>query len=330
MEEEKPVKRKRDESEMQLVTPLKTLQNSLPRYLLQLEYNGSSFSGYQRQTGAKTVQGYVEAALKKFLGSDTLISISSRTDAGVHAICNTAHVDICRTSKRKPGETLEPYPPETVRRALNHFLKLSSPDVSIIGVKRVSPFFHARHNAIGRTYYYRIQTGESQQPSIFEQGRVWHVPAQLDIEKMQAATRHIIGRQDFSTFRAAGCQSKSPIRTLEMLEIRSCPTWSALPSSEASARVESFVIITKARSYLYHQVRLMVGLLKAVGLGEISVDEIPGLIEKRTPHVLPPMAPACGLFLGDVHYRDECMAMDYVYHHHLREECTAGENGSSD
>ncbi|GBG79799.1 hypothetical protein CBR_g30061 [Chara braunii] len=449
------------------------------RYLLTVEYIGSSFLGWQKQRTGRTVQGVLEEAFEKFVSQPVIISGSSRTDTGVHALGNTAHVEFERTSKRHPGEVLPPHDPTVVKRAVNHFLGQSRPqDVALVDVQCVPSTFHSRFAARERVYCYRM-TSSSEPLSIFEQERTWHVPAPLDLQAMKEACALLEGHHDFSSFRASGCQANSPLRTLDELTVAEIPCWSLftpallktavvkspkdqqqvlregscategkeetatrrqspaaseggkgivlvppvdgaeeswrwntteLDSPEAKTKEEggengggmlqangtkegresaagdsaaerkeqrecgeegnalraavgskrpgplgeevdekergtkrpngqgrsperldvhrgsgpagrtdgaegslpssarwtggprNYVVVARARSFLYHQVRLMVGLIKAVGCGERSVADVKRILEARTPTAAPPMAPACGLYLAKVAY----------------------------
>ncbi|CAI5500159.1 unnamed protein product [Closterium sp. Naga37s-1] len=152
---------------------------------------------------------------------------SSRTDAGVHALGNTCHVDIHRVSRRYPGKQVPPWVPKELTRAINHFLQLSAAEASVVAAKEVPLSFHARFQASERTYLYRIHASPSFHPSIFDRNRVWHVPAHLDVHAMRAAAAALCGFHDFSSFRASGCQARSPLRSLTELSIFEVPSWSA-------------------------------------------------------------------------------------------------------
>lgn len=358
-----------------------------PRYLLRVQYDGTNFHGFQRQANARTVQGCVEDALDAFAGgggggggdgADTMRSSivthgSSRTDAGVHALDNTMHVDLPpRVSRREPTKALPPHEPHVVASALNHFLKKrGAPDVAVTRCVRVDPnAFHARFSATGRTYHYRMHVSPTP-PSLFERGRVWHVCSGagdrdaaggsadgchenaghdgrwgLDVDAMRVAAAHLVGTHDFSTFRASGCQASSPVRTLWDVRVDAAPSWPPFPASPAtdSTKPDDFskvevtekpdearrrsrgkdraraattgfdpatsrpltsggvVVTAVGPSFLYHQVRLMVATLRAVGAGEIDPASVPALLAARTPRAVPAMAPAHGLYLGRVHY----------------------------
>ncbi|KAK4339885.1 hypothetical protein RND71_041347 [Anisodus tanguticus] len=328
----------------------RTIMNPNPRlqrYLIAIEYIGTRFAGAQQQPNCRTVVGVLEEAFKKFVGQPVSVFCSSRTDAGVHALSNACHVDVERISKRKPGEVLPPHEPLVVKRALNHFLQKNEGDIMVIDVRRVPADFHARYKAQERTYFYRLLSGP-EPVSSFERDRAWHVPENLDLLAMQKACNILVGRHDFSSFRAAACQANSPIRTLEELNVTevvstpyfpsiserlkgSCvmedPTVSLgsdtshshislntneekLEGSNGEAcqefglrkRHRCFVVTARARSFLYHQVRLLVGVLKSVGAGDLTVPDVKHILEAKSIAAASPMAPACGLYLGHVKY----------------------------
>ncbi|GMY13753.1 tRNA pseudouridine synthase A-like isoform X1 [Fagus crenata] len=319
----------------------------IQRYLVAIEYIGTRFSGSQQQPNCLTVVGVLQEAFHKFIGQPVSIFCSSQTDAGVHALSNVCHVDVERISKRKPGEVLPPHEPTVVSRAVNHFLQKNEGDVMVIDVRCVPADFHARFKAKERTYFYRLLSGP-ESLSTFERDRAWHVPEDLDVLAMQEACKVLVGHHDFSSFRAAGCQAKSPIRTLDELhvsEVVSNPYFPSiierrqnnltqddlhassnksetdLPLSSISiddkARSfnggtdlgfgirrghRSFVVTACARAFLYHQVRLLVGVLKAVGTRELTISDVERILNAKTVTAASPMAPACGLYLGRVKY----------------------------
>ncbi|CAK9325682.1 unnamed protein product [Citrullus colocynthis] len=299
----------------------------IQRYLVAVEYIGTRFSGSQKQPTCRTVVGVLEEAFQKFIGQPVSVFCSSRTDAGVHALSNVCHVDVERLSKRKPGEVLPPHEPGVVHRAVNHFLQKHEGDVTVVDVRSVPNDFHARYKAQERTYFYRLVSGPEALLS-FEKDRAWHVPETLNIGAMQEACKVLVGHHDFSSFRAAGCQANSPIRTLDELdvcEVVSTPYFptsmerkqrqgkeegeNEVPHSETfevgfgvRRRHRCFVVTARARSFLYHQVRLMVGVLKAVGTGDLTVGDVERILEAKNVNSASPMAPACGLYLGHVKY----------------------------
>ncbi|GKV32146.1 hypothetical protein SLEP1_g40773 [Rubroshorea leprosula] len=317
------------------------------RYLVAIEYIGTRFSGSQQQPSFRTVVGVLEDAFHKFIGQPVSIFCSSRTDAGVHALSNVCHVDVERISKRKPGEVLPPHDPAVVRRAVNHFLQKNEGDISVIDVQSVPSDFHSRYKALERTYFYRLLSGP-EPLSVIEKDRAWHVPEELDLRAMQEACKILVGRHDFSSFRAAGCQANSPIRTLDELNVTEVPSTPYFPSivdrkvdhlnredphvcsnkAEVNLPISSsfdsdkvvgsngetnfgfgirrrhrcYVVTARARSFLYHQVRLLVGVLKCVGTGELTVPDVERILNAKTVTAAKPMAPAYGLYLGHVKY----------------------------
>lgn len=313
------------------------------RYLVAIEYIGTRFSGSQQQPKFRTVVGVLEEAFRQFIGQPVSIFCSSRTDAGVHALSNVCHVDVERISKRKPGEVLPSHEPAVVRRAVNHFLQKSEGDISVVDVRSVPNDFHSRYKAQERTYFYRLLCGP-EPLSVFERDRAWHVIEELDLHAMQEACKVLVGRHDFSSFRASGCQANSPIRTLEELNVSEVPSTPYFPSimerglnhsngedlhafssdvemGSSSDNVEAvvskgethigfglrrrhrcYVMTARARSFLYHQVRLLVGVIKCAGAGEITIPDVEIILEAKTVTAAKPMAPAYGLYLGHVKY----------------------------
>ncbi|KAK7246906.1 hypothetical protein RIF29_41777 [Crotalaria pallida] len=304
--------------------------NQMQRYLVAIEYIGTRFCGSQQQLTHRTVIGVLQDAFSKFTGQPVSITSSSRTDAGVHALSNVCHVDIERISKRKPGQVLPPHEPHVVARAVNHFLQKHDSDVTIIDVRCVPSDFHARYKALERTYFYRLLSGP-EPLSAFEKDRAWHVPEELNLQAMQEACRVLVGHHDFSSFRAAGCQAKSPIRTLDELsvcEVIPSPYFPSVMDRERQHKVSDdlnvasidkvtasedvgfgrrrmhrcLVITARARAFLYHQVRLLVGVLKAVGTGNLTIPDVERILNAKDVTATSPMAPACGLYLGEVKY----------------------------
>ncbi|KAG8093466.1 hypothetical protein GUJ93_ZPchr0012g18810 [Zizania palustris] len=278
------------------------------RYLVAVEYVGTRFSGSQQQPNQRTVVGVLEEAFHKFIGQPVSIFCSSRTDAGVHALSNVCHVDVERISKRKPGEVLPPHEAGVVKRAVNHFLQKNECDIMVTDVRCVAPDFHARYKALERTYHYRLLSG-SEPLSVFEKTSAWHVPENLNVQAMKKACSILVGHHDFSSFRAAGCQANSPMRTLDELTVTEyCKRWTRIGKR---LRHRCFVVTARARSFLYHQVRLLVGLLKSVGTGDLTTADAERILNSKTVTAAPPMAPACALSfviccLSEAHVFDHC------------------------
>nr|CAD1842106.1 unnamed protein product [Ananas comosus var. bracteatus] len=271
----------------------------------------------EKQPNCRTVVGALEDAFLKFIGQPVSIFCSSRTDAGVHALSNVCHVDVERISKRKPGEVLPPHDPGVVRRAVNHFLQRNEGDIMVTDVRCVPPDFHARFKALERTYHYRLLSGPAPL-STFEKDRAWHVPEDLDVHAMKDACGVLVGCRDFSSFRQLDAsyfiQANSPIRTLDELTVTEVFPALYFPSIVESVVLKNgqifghrskhrcYVITARARSFLYHQVRLMVGVLKSVGTGDLTTTDVEQILNAKTVTAASPMAPACGLYLGSVKY----------------------------
>lgn len=245
----------------------------MPRYRLLVEYDGTPFNGWQRQDKGMSVQGVLEAAVEKLCGQPCTLHAAGRTDAGVHASGQVAHVDLPRD-----------YPADTVRDALNYHMKPKP--VAVVAAEAVGEDFHARFSATGRAYLYRIINRRA--PLALEQNRAWWVPVTLDAEAMAEGARRLLGHHDFTTFRASECQAKSPMKTLDVLDI--------------TRHGEEIRIVAEARSFLHHQVRNMVGTLKLVGEGKWSPDDMAKALEARDRTKGGPTAPAAGLVLTGVKY----------------------------
>jgi tRNA pseudouridine38-40 synthase len=245
----------------------------MPRYKLTVEYDGTGLVGWQRQANGLSVQQVLETAIERFCGKAITVHGAGRTDAGVHALAQTAHVDLPRES-----------PCEVIRSALNHHLKPAA--VSVLAVDMVAPSFDARRSARGRVYRYRILNRRP--PPVLERSRVWHVGTPLDAETMQAAAQLLLGKHDFTSFRDTMCQAKSPVKTLDRLDV---------------TRVGDEVIIdARARSFLHHQVRNMVGTLKLVGAGKWRAARVADALAARDRRAAGPTAPPEGLYLVEVIY----------------------------
>lgn len=246
------------------------------RLRLLVEYDGRPFYGWQRQDDQPTVQGSLERAAEMLDGQPVIVHGAGRTDAGVHATGQVAHL------------TLQtPRPLRKLADALNYHLR---PDpVAILKVEEVDESFHARFSAIGRAYRYIIQTRRAH--LTFDRGLVWRVPFELDVHAMQAAAQHLIGEHDFSTFRDAQCQAKSPVKTLDTLEV-----------FRLADRIE---ITTTARSFLHRQVRSITGSLVEVGRGNQKPGWMKDILEARDRTACGPVAPSDGLYLERVMYEGE-------------------------
>jgi tRNA pseudouridine38-40 synthase len=248
---------------------------SMPRYRITLEYDGTPFVGWQAQSNGVSVQGELIQAIARFSGEQVRVSGAGRTDAGVHALGQVAHFDLARA-----------WEPFTVRAALNFHLKPRP--IVVLDCAVVGETFNARFSATARHYLYRILSRPAR-PAI-DRNRVWWLPIPLDADAMQEAAQILAGRHDFTTFRAAGCQAKTPVRTLDRLEIRTAGN--------------EIRIAASARSFLHNQVRSMVGSLKLVGEGRWSACDLKRALEARDRTACGPVAPAAGLYLVKVDYPD--------------------------
>jgi tRNA pseudouridine38-40 synthase len=245
----------------------------MPRYRLTLEYDGGPFAGWQRQDNGPSVQAAIEEAIFKLSSEIATVTGAGRTDAGVHAFAQVAHFDL-----------MKEFAPEKVRDALNHFLRPAP--VAVIDAQIAVSDFHARFSAVARHYFYRILCRRS--PPALERGHVWHVVRALDAEAMQAGGRALIGQHDFTTFRSSECQAKSPVKTLDRLEVRRAG--------------DEIHIEAQARSFLHNQVRSMVGSLKLIGEGKWRPRDMGRALEAKDRAACGPVAPPEGLYLVRVDY----------------------------
>ncbi len=247
----------------------------MPRYRLTIEYDGTPFVGWQIQRDGVSVQGALEAAIGKLTGETPGLRGAGRTDAGVHARGQVAHVDLEKE-----------WPPDTLRDGLNFYLK--SRPVVVLAAAVAPAGFDARFSATGRHYLYRILARRA--PPALARNRVWWIPRTIDFDAMRDAASVLVGRHDFTTFRAAQCQAKSPVRTLDRLDV--------------SHDGNEIRITASARSFLHHQVRSMVGSLTRVGDGKWTSDDLRAALEARDRTACGPVAPAAGLYLMAVDYNE--------------------------
>ncbi|MCA1451722.1 tRNA pseudouridine(38-40) synthase TruA [Bradyrhizobium sp. BRP22] len=245
----------------------------MPRYKLTIEYDGTPFSGWQVQDNAPTVQGALEAAVKAMCGEDVRVHGSGRTDAGVHALGQVAHCDIAK-----------PFRPDRLRDGLNAHLRPNP--VAVLAAEIVPDDFEARFSAKKRHYLYRIRNTRAN--LALDIGRVWRMPRHLDTDAMHEAAQRLIGKHDFTTFRDTECQAKSPVKTLDQLDV--------------TRNGDAVSIITSARSFLHSQVRSMVGSLVWVGEGRWTADDLAAALAARNRAACGPVAPPEGLYLVRVEY----------------------------
>jgi tRNA pseudouridine38-40 synthase len=245
----------------------------MPRYKLIVEYDGSPFVGWQRQKNGRSVQQALEEAVVAFCQHRATIKGAGRTDAGVHALGQVAHFDLPRD-----------WPEDTVRDAINAHLRPEP--VAVLSAEKVTEDFDARFSAVKRHYLYRIV--DRRAPPALDRGRVWSVPTPLDAEAMHRAAQSLVGKHDFTTFRSSECQARSPVKTLDRLDV--------------SRAGDEIAIRADARSFLHNQVRSMVGALKKVGEGKWPVSEVAAALASRNRARSGPVAPAHGLYLVAVDY----------------------------
>jgi tRNA pseudouridine38-40 synthase len=245
----------------------------MPRYKLTLEYDGTPYVGWQAQDNGPAVQAAITEAIAAFTGERAAVQGAGRTDAGVHALGQVAHLDLAKN-----------WDDDTVRDAINFHLRPQP--IAVLAAEHVADDFDARFSATKRHYLYRISNRRAD--LALEQNRVWRVPRPLDSAAMHAAAQRLLGRHDFTTFRAAECQAKSPVKTLDRLDV-------ARDGDEL--RIEA-----SARSFLQHQVRSMVGSLVHVGEGKWSADDLAAALAARDRTRCGQVAPPQGRYLVRVEY----------------------------
>ena len=245
----------------------------MPRYRLTVEYDGGPYHGFQAQAGLPTVQGVLERAVTAFCGQTAKVHSAGRTDAGVHATAQVAHVDLEKD-----------WPAETVRNALNAHLRGAA--VVVLDAEVAPHGWHARFSAIERRYRYRILNRPA--PAGLARGHVWQVKAPLDAAAMHAAAQVLVGHHDFTTFRDMECQAKSPMKTLDVATV--------------ARQGDEVVLVFEARSFLHRQVRSMTGSLAEVGVGRWTAADLKAALEAKDRTRCGQVAPADGLYLTGVRY----------------------------
>lgn len=249
----------------------------MPRYALRVEYDGRPFAGWQRQADQPSVQGRIEAALARLEADVPSISAAGRTDAGVHATGQVAHADM-----------EQDWDPFRLSEALNYHLK---PDpVAITAIARVEDDWHARFSAIERRYLYRIVSRRA--PLVHDTGQAWLVKSSLDLNAMRVGAAYLIGKHDFTTFRASICQAKSPVKTMDEIGIEGV----SYPGGDEVR------VTFRARSFLHNQVRSIVGTLERVGHGTWAPEDVKAALDATNRSACGPVAPPDGLYLTGVSY----------------------------
>ncbi len=239
----------------------------MTRYKLIVEYDGAGFVGWQRQDNGPSVQAAIEAAVHGFCGERVTAHAAGRTDAGVHALGMAVTLDLTRAAET-----------DTLRDALNAHLRPAP--VAVLSAEAVADDFHARFSATGRAYLYRMVNRRA--PLVLDRGRAWWVPVPLDAEAMHAAAQVLIGKHDFTSFRASECQAKTPVKTLDDLTV---------------ARDGEVIAMTvRARSFLHNQVRILAGTLRLVGEGKWTRADLAAALNARDRAAAGPTAPPEGLY----------------------------------
>ena len=245
----------------------------MTRFRLTVEFDGQPFMGWQRQAHGPSVQQAIEEAVTAITGAPATLHAAGRTDAGVHALAMSAHVDIARAIT-----------PFRLMEAIN--AKVRPAPVAILACEIVPDDWHARFSCIGRRYLYRIVNRRA--PLTVERGLAWRIARPLDAAAMHEAAQTLIGLHDFTTFRSAHCQSPSPVKTLDRLDVR--------------REGETVLVEAAARSFLHHQVRSMVGCLALVGRGQWSAADLAAALDARDRAALGLNAPPDGLYFIEARY----------------------------
>lgn len=257
----------------QLPKLCQTTEINMTRYKCIIEYDGTNFSGWQRQSHHYSIQQSIEEAIKAFCGEDVQVTASGRTDAGVHARGQVIHFDLAHER-----------PEFKVMSAVNHHLQPNP--IAIIECNVIHKEFHARFSSLKRFYEYKIVTRRA--PLTIDSNRAWHIPVALDIEKMREGAKYLLGQHDFTSFRDSECQAKSPIKTIDNIVIEQ--------------NGNNISIKISAQSFLHHMVRNITGTLRYVGEGKFTPQDIEKILDAKDRTKAGPTAPACGLYFMGVEY----------------------------
>lgn len=247
----------------------------MARFKLTIEYDGTNYSGWQRQDGLKTVQAALEAAIFAFSGQKVTVFGAGRTDAGVHATGQVAHVDL-----------MNDWFADKLQGAINAHLTLNNENIAIVEAENVASLFDARFSAVKRHYHFIILNRRA--PAVLLANRVWWVPRKLDAQAMDLAAKRLLGLHDFTTFRSSECQAKSPVRTLDRLDVM--------------RENDKIHIYASARSFLHNQIRSFAGSLMEVGTGRWSANDLDDALKAKDRRRCGMVAPPCGLYLTKVDY----------------------------
>ena len=245
----------------------------MQRYKIKIEYEGTPFVGWQFQKNGQSVQEILQKAIFNFSKEKVVVIGAGRTDSGVHALAQVAHFDLKKKIERK-----------NILPAINQ--NIGNKPVTILKINKINKKFHARHDAKKRTYQYLIINRQS--PLALQKNKAWHIRKKLDVKVMIKGAKLLIGTHDFSTFRAASCGAKSPIKTMEKILIKK--------------NKDKITLQFTSRSFLQQQVRSMVGCLKYLGEGKWNIDDFKNSFESKNRSKCSPPAPACGLYLTDIRY----------------------------
>lgn len=245
----------------------------MPRYKITIEYNGSGISGWQRQSNGNSIQQFIEESIEKFSKEKVVVFGAGRTDAGVHALGQVAHFDLEKE-----------HFPHVVQNAINHFLRPNK--IILVDCEIVDDEFHARFSAKKRSYQYVILNRPY--ATVLDDNKVWHFRDELNVDKMQIAANYLIGKHDFTSFRATHCQAQSPIKTMDDIKIY--------------REGEKVIFMLKAPSFLHHMVRNIVGTLVLVGSGKWQVEDVLKVLIAKNRKSAGPTAPAHGLYFMKIEY----------------------------
>ena len=245
----------------------------MQRYKIKIEYEGTPFVGWQFQKNGQSVQEVLQKSIFNFSKENVIVTGAGRTDSGVHALAQVAHFDLKKKIQKK-----------NLLPAINQ--NISNKSVTVLKINRVSKNFHARHNAKKRTYLYLIINRQS--PLALQKNKAWHIRKKLDIKIMKKGAKLLLGTHDFSTYRAASCGAKSPIRTMEKILVK--------------RNKDKITLQFTSRSFLQQQVRSMVGCVKYLGEGKWSLNDFKNSLKSKSRFKCAPPAPACGLYLKRISY----------------------------